>query len=366
MVVIMDQFENMYYKWRIKLNKVCFVNASFTLFLELIGSYHLLKYFPEIIELPTPYYILLYIIVPSTANYLLVLLGMKIMNNNKVSEQSKNYWSILILSIQFLIISCVHNAFMFSLTLFTIPIILTVIYGSKKMTNFITFVSIVFMLISSVFAINDAQSNNHLYYMELFLSIILVLGCNIITQILTSIEKEKNTILKSMTFKQLQLEELLKCDCLTGLYNMANFYDKLNVYIKNKEMPLTIAVIDIDNFKTVNDKWGHEKANEVLIYIASQLQYCCGNKGYVYRYGGEEFTIIFPKVTTTKANEILTTVQSNLYQHTFESMPEQKITFSCGIGSYPASGYNAHDFFQMVDKIMYRAKLSGKNIICIG
>src|SRR5699024_280638 len=112
-------------------------------------------------------------------------------------------------------------------------------------------------------------------------------------------------------------------------------------------MPLTIAVIDIDNFKTVNDTWGHETANEVLIYIAAQIQSCCGILGSVFRYGGEEFTIIFPEVTEEEAKTMVEAAQKDIINYQFESMPGQVITFSCGIATYTTDSFSAHDFFQI-------------------
>lgn len=192
-----------------------------------------------------------------------------------------------------------------------------------------------------------------------------MISCLIITLLLLKTEKTKNDTLKASAFKQLQLEELIKCDPLTGLHNMASFYNILNRSIEKCEGPLTIAVIDIDNFKAVNDTWGHEYGNEVLICLAAQLQYCCSNKGQVFRYGGEEFTVVFPGTTPKQAKSIIENAQKRLYNYIFEFMPQEKITFSCGIASYTPSQATAQDFFQIADKMMYRAKLSGKNKVLI-
>jgi diguanylate cyclase (GGDEF)-like protein len=222
------------------------------------------------------------------------------------------------------------------------------------------------MFISSCIAVTDAQTNDAFHTLEVFIGVLLVLGCSLLTNLLTDIEKDKNNIIKAGTFKQLQLEELMKCDPLTGLYNLSSFYNTLDTAIKKDEMPLSLAVIDIDNFKAVNDAWGHDKANEVLIFIAAQLQYCCSTQGHVFRYGGEEFTIVFPKTSPAHAKTMIEAAQKNIYKHDFGHKPNFNITFSCGIAAYPSSDYNAHDLFQLSDKIMYQAKFSGKNQILVG
>lgn len=362
----MDQFTNLHHKWRKKLNNAASVIACFTLLLEVIVSILIYKFLPEMIKLPLSNYILLYIILPSTSYSLLVLLGLYIMKNDRISDTAKNYFSILILTSQIFIIACVHNVFIFTSILYVIPIILTVIYSNKKMTVVITIVSIGFMFISSMIAVMDSQTSDAFHAIEVFIGVILTIGCSLITNLLTDIEKDKNNIIKAGAFKQLQLEELIKCDPLTGLYNISSFYNTLDMAIKKGKAPLTIAVIDIDNFKSVNDIWGHENANEVLIYIAAQLQYCCSTQGNVFRYGGEEYTIVFPNTSPANAKAMIEAAQKNIYNHDFNHSPKLDITFSCGVAEYPSPDFNAHDFFQLADKIMYQAKFSGKNQVLIG
>ncbi|NLO10677.1 MAG: GGDEF domain-containing protein [Clostridiales bacterium] len=362
----MDQFSNLYNKWRKKLNNAALIIAIFTLLLEIIVSHLMYRFLPEMIGLSIPKYVLLYIILPSSSYFLLVVIGRYINNSIALSETMKNYFSILIITCQLFIIACVHNVFIFTSILYVIPIILTVIYSKKTMTNVVTLISIIFMLISSFVAVTDAQTNDIFHTLEVFIGVLLILGCSILTNLLTDIEKDKNNIVKAGAFKQLQLEELIKCDPLTGLYNIASFYNTLDAAIKKDEMPLTLAVIDIDNFKAVNDAWGHDNANEVLIFIAAQLQYCCSTQGHVFRYGGEEFTIVFPKTSPTHAKTMIEAAQKNIYNHDFGHNPKLNISFSCGIAAYPSLDFNAHDLFQLADKIMYQAKFSGKNKILIG
>lgn len=362
----MDQINNIYLEWRKKLNNVALIIACITLLLEIVVSYLMYEFLPGMIELPLHNYIILYIVLPSSSYFFLVIIGRYIVYKDKFSDTAKDYLSIFILMAQIFIIACVHNVFIFTNILYIVPIILTVTYSNKLMTNIITIVSIGLMITSSMVLVNDAWLSDSFYTIEVFIGIVLIVGCSLITNLLIDIEKDKNNIIKASSFKQLQFEELIKCDPLTGLYNIASFYKALDVSITNKEMPLTIAVIDIDNFKSVNDVWGHENANDVLIYVAAQLQAACSTIGHVFRYGGEEFTIVFPNTSTIDAKNMIEIAQENIYHHDFGYTPKKNITFSCGIAEYPSKDYNAHDFFKLADKIMYQAKFSGKNKILIG
>ncbi|NLY48170.1 MAG: GGDEF domain-containing protein [Clostridiales bacterium] len=362
----MDNFPVIYPKWRQKLYYAALLIACVTLALELIVSYLIYTYLPGMITLPFPGYFLRYIVIPSAFCFLFVIIGKALDTSKRIPDNVKKYMSILVITMQIFTIAYIHNAFSFTNILFIIPILLTLIYSDKLLTNTITIVSIMLMLI--IFAARSAgsQTNYILDDIKIFISLILVAGCSVITNLLTDIEKDKSKIIKDGIFRQLQLEELIKCDPLTGLYNISSFYNTLDKAIKKNKMPLCIAVVDIDNFKLVNDTWGHDKANEVLIYIAAQLQYCCGIYGHVFRYGGEEFAIVFSNTAPAEAKAMLETAQRNIYNHDFGCEPQLKITFSCGIAAYPSSDYNAHEFFQLADKIMYQAKFSGKNKILIG
>lgn len=361
----MDQFSNLFQRWRRKLNNAALIVAFFTFFSELFVSYLLYKHLPEMV-IPLPGYLLSKVFLPSAGYFLLVLIGRLIMNSKNLSDITKNYSSILIITIQIFIIAFFHDKIIFTRVLYIIPIILTVIYSKKMMTNVVTLVSIILMLISSIVPNIGSPDKDVLQALQIFIGVLTILGCSLITNLLSDIEKDKNNIIKAGVFKQLQLEELMKCDPLTGLYNISSFYNKLDNSIKNKELPLSLAVIDVDNFKTVNDLWGHDNANEVLIYIAAQLQYCCSTQGHVFRYGGEEFTIVFPNTTADHAKAMIEDAQKNIYNHDFGHNPKLNITFSCGIAEYPSPDYNAHDFFKLADKIMYQAKFSGKNQVIIG
>lgn len=159
--------------------------------------------------------------------------------------------------------------------------------------------SLFFICISIFIAHLDGRKDNPLLIYEAFITLVLLISSYLSSLILIHFEAEKNHLIFSAYRKQVQLEERLKYDSLTNLYNTKTFYHILEVTIKDNEMPLSIAVIDIDDFKSVNDTWGHEQGNQVLIYLAELLRSYCSPHGYVFRYGGEEFTVIFPNLSSS-------------------------------------------------------------------
>ncbi|WP_099466830.1 GGDEF domain-containing protein [Konateibacter massiliensis] len=360
----MENFDQVYAKWRKNFNYVALLVASVVLALELILA-RVFLYSLNVITISTSAYLLRYLFIPSFLNFLFVFIGRYCLNSGRLSETAKNYCSILTLSAQFLVIACVHNVFSLSVAILCFPIFITLIFSDKKMTHIVAAVSVVSACISFVFAKLDSRADDVLFPVQIFVTLILLV-CSYITSILLfQIEQDKNERLKASSFKQLQLEELLKCDSLTGLYNMSTFYNLLERSINNSERPV-VAVVDIDNFKSVNDTWGHKMGNEVLIQLAAQLQAACSTQGHVFRYGGEEFTVIFSHTSAAQAKAMIEVAQKNLRNHMFDFMPEQRITFSCGIAAYPCENCSAQSFFELADQVMYKAKLSGKNRTLVG
>jgi diguanylate cyclase (GGDEF)-like protein len=215
--------------------------------------------------------------------------------------------------------------------------------------------------ISTVFARFDGRANDKLLYVNLFITIVLVISSYMIARYLLRLEIEKHILIKESDQKQIQLTEQLKYDSLTGLYNMSTFYSNLNATLDKEEFPLSVAVIDIDNFKNVNDTYGHDNGNTVLIYLARLLDSHCSAMGSAYRYGGEEFVVIFRTIAAEEVMPVIEDIQHIFAAYRFEFAPKVSITFSCGIDSTYQKECKGRELFNNADKAMYEAKTVGKN-----
>jgi len=162
--------------------------------------------------------------------------------------------------------------------------------------------------------------------------------------------------------KGLEIETIR--DALTKTHNRF-YFDKIynyliNLYKRNKT-PFSMLIIDIDNFKKINDTYGHEQGDKILAELGKLLKDNVRKVDFVFRYGGEEFIILFPQTKLEKAKSIA--------QRILKKVPEKikidnkPITFSGGIGEY--KGENEKDFFEKVDSALYKSKLNGKNRISV-
>ena len=159
-------------------------------------------------------------------------------------------------------------------------------------------------------------------------------------------------------------------DSLTNLWNHGFFQQTLAEGIgkaQQEKTLLSLAIIDIDNFKQLNDTYGHQNGDIVLKELASLLKESAREADYIYRYGGEEFSIIFPKATQEQSYEICERIRKRISEREFKlpSAAQLKVTVSIGLATYPDQGRDKEELIANADKAMYIAKFSGKNKTCL-
>jgi diguanylate cyclase (GGDEF)-like protein len=156
-------------------------------------------------------------------------------------------------------------------------------------------------------------------------------------------------------------------DELTGLYNYRFFTEQLERELARCERantPMSVAMIDIDNFKSYNDHGGHDAGNRVLETLGILLTESLRREDIAARYGGEEFALIMPGTPKAGAQVAAESVRSRVAQHRFgaeDLPPEQRITVSIGIATFPADATDGAELLRRADSAMYLAKSSGKN-----
>jgi len=156
-------------------------------------------------------------------------------------------------------------------------------------------------------------------------------------------------------------------DPLTGALARTAWQDRLTKEIKRarrNKKPLTLALVDLDHFKKVNDTYGHEAGDHVLKAIAESLSEETRRGDFACRYGGEEFVIVMPnmnkKVAYERAEKLRNTLNSLYIPYGIYSLTT---TISVGIASYPANGQTREAILRAADKAMYAAKEAGRDHI---
>jgi len=161
---------------------------------------------------------------------------------------------------------------------------------------------------------------------------------------------------------QTKLYKLSVTDSLTKSYNRRFFdqsYNEVQQVFSSKKTPYSIAVIDIDHFKKVNDQHGHSIGDQVLIEIASVIKKEIRSNDIFFRIGGEEFSILLVDTTLVEATKIVERIRSSVenYVVKFDENKELKITVSIGI----AESQKDIDSMEAADEALYQAKEMGRN-----
>jgi diguanylate cyclase (GGDEF)-like protein len=164
-------------------------------------------------------------------------------------------------------------------------------------------------------------------------------------------------------------EQISRIDGLTGLYNRGYFYNLMDSEISRAERykhNFSLLMIDIDDFKKINDTYGHQVGDEVLKELASLLTSFIRKHDAVARYGGEEFAIILPQTAKKDGslfgNRVVNGVASSKIK---EISQDNRLTISAGLAGYPDDAHTQKDLIKKADEALYHAKRIGKNTLCV-
>lgn len=159
------------------------------------------------------------------------------------------------------------------------------------------------------------------------------------------------------------LKEQNMVDQLTGLKNRRGFYDAYENIILPlaKEADSSVIMCDIDFFKKVNDTYGHNVGDGVLVYVADILQQGVENVGQAFRWGGEEFILLLPKIAFKDAIELAEGIRSRVEQSECNCLNVTvKVTMSFGVSSIDYEKSSVENI-EITDEKLYRAKQEGRN-----
>ena len=162
--------------------------------------------------------------------------------------------------------------------------------------------------------------------------------------------------------------ELSIIDDLTQLYNSRHFYFQLKIELDRSNrygQPLTLLLLDIDNFKHFNDAYGHVEGDQVLRRLGQVLKRCLRETDFAYRYGGEEFTVLLPVTTSAEGAVTAERIRTEFRKETFAPAPGQEVhnTVSIGLAQYTQQE-EMKAFVHRVDQLMYQGKKNGKDRVC--
>ena len=156
-------------------------------------------------------------------------------------------------------------------------------------------------------------------------------------------------------------------DPLTGILNRAGYTEMVTKHFarwKRYGGALSLAVIDLDLFKEINDRYGHAAGDKVLATVASKLKEVIRESDILCRYGGEEFVLLLPETAGQDARTMLEKLRSHIAECPFRHKDTPvRVTMSCGVSQFQAND-TIDNVFERADRAMYLAKQGGRNRVC--
>ncbi len=160
-------------------------------------------------------------------------------------------------------------------------------------------------------------------------------------------------------------------DELTGLHNrrfLLSYFEHKIHWDQDEHFPLSLLILDVDLFKSINDTYGHDAGDEALVFIAGLLKEIAGEDAYPVRFGGDEFIVLLPRTELSKA----VTLAHRLHQLTKErplalldGTGQIYISLSIGVASARTDAASGNDLIRKADTALYASKKQGRNRVSV-
>ncbi|NNM33438.1 MAG: GGDEF domain-containing protein [Gemmatimonadetes bacterium] len=164
-----------------------------------------------------------------------------------------------------------------------------------------------------------------------------------------------------------QLEHEARTDGLTGAINYRHFMECLQTEVKRASrfgLFFTVLMVDADNLKQYNDRFGHLSGSHALKEMAEIFLRSAREIDVVAKYGGDEFSLLLPHTSMSGALVFAQRIHQSVREHAFEGDPNRRLTMSVGIARFPEDGDDPRELLKCADQRLYRAKSTGRDRIC--
>ena len=333
-----------------------------------IALAHIVWYFAarEILAHSPEVYLRDYIVLPTIGLLALTLIADFFVRSHRMPLLLKEY-TVLILFILFSFYLCLtHKIATVLFGSFVLPVFTSTIFSNIKMTRRIFGISNLALLISGTKMYFTYKFDNGIP-MEVFVAWDMLLCSYLLAKALIRYGQDNLLTLMHSYQHQKSIQEQLKLDLYTGLYNKKTFDDCLPGFIeecRGQKTSLSLAIFDVDHFKQVNDVYGHVVGDRVLIHLSQILKNNKSENIIAFRIGGEEFAVLFKDYCAKDAYKICDSMRSSMESSSLHEVDKKRITISGGLACM-GSCTSAEKLFKAADSALYEAKNNGRNQVII-
>ncbi|AND85749.1 diguanylate cyclase [Clostridium tyrobutyricum] len=230
---------------------------------------------------------------------------------------------------------------------------------------FITLISTcIFLLYSFLFSCKNKykiDKNEFLIIVLFIISIFLGTVIQLIFKLIVSLSVNSYILIVVYMFYQ---NKMLQTDSLTGAYNREKLIVKINRIITgNYKQKFCVVFIDLDNFKYINDNWGHNEGDTALIIVVNLIKVVLNKDDFITRYGGDEFVIFLNVENREEIKNIISRILQLFDKYNRKNIKSYKLTFSYGYKLYDSSSpLHFNEYINDVDNLMYKTKQARKSM----
>lgn len=309
-------------------------------------------------------YWLKYVMVPFLLNVCVVSVGYVIFKRKKVSVEAKQYIISILFVLLAFILQLMHSGFVAILVVSIFPILMTIMYEKQKLTTIIAICTGVLQFVSGYFVFWDPEKVVNSAYLINLIVLLITTFCTWLTcRHMINFMKMKRKIIIENDIERFHLQSKINIDDLTKVGNKLALMNRLDIESASFKGVEYLAMIDLDDFKKINDTCGHVFGDDVLRCLGEAL-INVQTGAEAFRYGGDEFCVVFTDKSITNVLYELKNIQTYLNDHVEVPNKGTKVLISIGVASY-TKGKSITELLKQADEALYESKTNDREKITV-
>ena len=308
-----------------------------------------------------------YVVLPAIGLFALTFLADLFVRSSRFSLVSKEYLSLTLFIIFSFYLSLTHNIARVLLASFILPIFASTVFLNVKITRWTFWISSLAVLLVGVKIYFSGKLDSNII-MQIFVVCFMFLCSYLLAKVLILYGRDNLKTLMHFDDKQQNMQEQLKLDPFTGLNNKKTFNDhllRLMEECRNTQKFISLAIIDIDHFKSVNDLYGHGMGDRVILYLSEMLKKIQNENTQAFRIGGDEFSILFKGCRTEETYRTCEYLRTQMSSFPLRTADDKLVTLSCGIVCVDPENADLEMLKNAADSALYAAKANGRDQVVI-
>lgn len=351
--------------WRCRIFKICLILAGVTFVAEIIYLLAGILGLAEIEDIRR--FALRYILVPTVIDFGGIIIARKALDSKRFSVKVKNRIVCYLAFLLTAVIACTHYSYAETTLTPCIVVIFAALLVDVKLCRNIQMLSYAVLIIASAERYMEGITVGFRAVVSLGI-IAAAIHCSYqLAILLAQYERTQLWLLSRGRKQKVALMEQIRIEPTTGLLSRRVLMDTLEQQCKaakNHSEPMYLAMVDIDNFKKINDTYGHTCGDEVLRKIGRIIRENVKGTAEGFRYGGEEFVILFRQKDMEDVVRMMEKIRVAMAKSRFDFLGQDRITVSCGIAEYQ-KGMRPTEWICRADHSLYQAKHEGKNRVIV-